>query len=225
MNVAVEICVVGVESALAAAEGGADRVELCEYLSVGGVTPSAGAIGLACRKLRIPLHVLIRPRAGDFIYSPLDLEVMERDVETAKSLGAAGVVLGVLHPDGSINVEHTSKLVQLARPMSVTFHKAFDECLAPETALEALCVIGVDRILTSGQRPSAREGIPLLAKLTDQANGRLVVMAGGRITEADATLLIEAGLREIHIGSNACEDGSTSASKVRRFVQLAHQSA
>ncbi|WP_422930906.1 copper homeostasis protein CutC [Singulisphaera sp. PoT] len=221
MSVAVEICVVGVPSAVAAAEGGADRVELCEYLEVGGVTPSAGAIQLACERLAIPVQVLIRPRPGDFVYSLIEMDVMARDIAIAKSLGAAAVVLGVLDSRGAIDVDRTAKLVELARPMSVTFHKAFDECKDPKAALESLCQIGVDRVLTSGQSPSAREGMDILRRLNEQAAGRLAVMAGGRIAEADIRPFIGAGLREIHIGSHVCDENRTSALKVRRLVELA----
>ncbi len=223
MRTAVEICVVGVESALAAAEGGADRVELCEYLSVGGITPSAGAIALACRKLEIPVQVLIRPRGGDFVYSAVEFEIMKHDVATAKALGAAAVVLGILETDQTINREQTARLIELAHPLSVTFHKAFDECPDAEEALETLCELGVARVLTSGQRSTAAEGAELLARLTSQARDRLVVMAGGRITEADAKHLIDLGIRELHIGSSACDERGTSAEKVRGFTTLARK--
>ena len=137
-KIMVEICVGDLESALAAEQGGADRVELCDNLSVGGTTPSAGTIAEACRRLTIPVHVLIRPRAGDFVPSPAELAAMRFDIEMARTLGAAGVVFGVLRPDATIDRDQTAALVELARPMSVTFHKAFDQMPDPERALETL---------------------------------------------------------------------------------------
>ena len=129
--VKVEICVSDVESAVAAEAGGADRVELCDNLSVGGTTPSAGAIALSCRCLSIPVSILIRPRAGDFVYSDLELKAMRHDIMSAKDLGAAGVVLGVLKPDATIDADRTEELAELARPLAVTFHKAIDQVSHP----------------------------------------------------------------------------------------------
>src|SRR3954447_3679785 len=126
MPVVVEICVQGIESALAAQAGGADRIELCEDLAIGGVTPSAGTIAVACRRLAIPVHVLIRPRGGDFTYTEAEYEVMRHDVEVAKSLGAAGVVIGLLDPARAIDRERTARLIEAARPLCITLHKAFD---------------------------------------------------------------------------------------------------
>ena len=140
-RVRVEICVGDVASAEAAQAGGAFRVELCEHLAVGGTTPSAGAIALACRRLFIPVHVLIRPRAGDFVYSELELAVMRHDIEVAKSLGAAGIVMGVLTAGGTIDREQTASLAAHARPLSLTFHKAFDQV---RDHLEALYTL-IDR--------------------------------------------------------------------------------
>jgi copper homeostasis protein len=217
----IEICVQGVSSAIAAQAGGAHRVELCEDLTVGGVTPSAGAIAVACRSLAIPANVLIRPRGGDFCYSNFEYEVMRHDIETAKALGAAGVVLGLLNRDASIDQERTARLVALARPMSVTFHKAFDECRDPHAALALLIELGIGRILTSGQSPSAILGIERLSELVRLARGRTVIMAGGRIEETHISALREAGLEEIHIGSSVCVGGQTDAERVRRAVRAA----
>ena len=156
-------------------------IELCDNLSVGGTTPSAGAIAVCCQSLSIPVHVLIRPRAGDFVYSDLEMEVMRHDIQAAKELGAAGVVLGVLKPDATIDGERTAELSALARPLAVTFHKAFDQVRSLPEALDGLIELGVDRVLSSGGRPTALEGVENLAALVARANGRLVVMAGGRL--------------------------------------------
>ena len=198
----VEICVSDVMSAIAAQAGGAHRVELCHNLAVGGTTPSAGAIALACRSLHIPVHVLIRPRAGDFVYSAIELEAMQHDIEVAKKLSAGGVVLGVLKRDATIDAERTAELIALARPLSVTFHKAFDEVRDPFEALETVIALGVDRILTSGGRATAVEGAPRLAALVERAKGRIVVMAGGRL-DADAVprVICEGHVSEVHLAS------------------------
>lgn len=218
-----EVCVQGIASALAASEGGAQRVELCEHLAVGGVTPSAGVIAVVCHRLTIPTHVLIRPRGGDFWYTDDELSAMVRDVETAKSAGATGVVLGLLRPDHTIDVEHTARFVELARPLSVTFHKAFDETPDAFEALETLMALGVDRVLTSGQASTAGDGIARLEQLVALAGDRIAVMAGGSITEGQLPALRTAGLREVHVGSAVQIEGKTDAALVRRFVREAQR--
>jgi copper homeostasis protein len=210
--VQVEICVGDVASAIAAESGGADRVELCDNLAVGGTTPSAGTIAESCRRLSIPVHVLIRPRAGDFIYSEPEIAVMRHDIAIAKSLGAAGVVLGVLTPFGSIDRELTAALIALARPLHVTFHKAFDQTHEPMQALDNLIALGVERVLTSGGRPTALEGIEALAKLVDRAGDRIAVMAGGRLSTSNLEAVIrQSRVNEVHLGSAASRtiEGST----------------
>jgi copper homeostasis protein len=221
MAVVVEICVQGIESALAAQEGGADRVELCEDLAVGGVTPSAGTIAFACRRLTIPVHVLIRPRGGDFAYTEAEFEVMRHDIQVARSLGAAGVVLGLLDPAGAIDRERTARLIEAARPRSITLHKAFDHAADSIEALGDLIGLGVERVLTSGGMAKAVDGLDRLVALNHRAAGRVIIMAGGRITEGDIPTLTDAGLREIHVGSAACAGGKTDAEKVRRIIGVA----
>ena len=158
-----EVCANGVESCLAAQAGGADRVELCAGIPEGGTTPSYGEIMVARRVLTTTrLHVIIRPRGGDFLYTPLELERMEADIEVARQLGADGIVIGCLHEDGTIDMEANRRLVEKAKGMSLTFHRAFDRCRDPFEALEQLIDLGFDRILTSGQQPKAIEGAPLL---------------------------------------------------------------
>ncbi len=219
----VEICVEGIESAMAAEAGGADRIELCEYRAVGGITPSAGTIGLACDRLRIPVHVLIRPRGGDFVHSDAEIEVMRRDIEAAKRLGAAGVVLGLLTTDRRIDRERTAELIALARPMSVTFHKGFDEIEDGVGALEELIGLGADRLLTSGGIGPARDHLGKLAEYAKRGAGRIAVLGGGSVTEEDIPKLIAAGLTEIHIGSAACSGGITDRGNVGRLVESARR--
>jgi copper homeostasis protein len=200
--VTVEICVGDVESAVAAESGGADRVELCDNLALGGTTPSAGMVAEACRRLAIPVHVLIRPRAGDFVYGEAELAVMRHDIEAAKSLGAAGVVLGILTPDAMIDRAETAAFVALARPLSVTFHKAFDVTSDLPAALDTLIALGVERVLTSGGPGSAIEGIETLVSLVERARGRIAVMAGGRLAMDNLeTIIRQAKVREVHLGS------------------------
>ncbi|MBT4499813.1 MAG: copper homeostasis protein CutC, partial [Gemmatimonadetes bacterium] len=183
-----EACVDSVASSVAAQQGGADRVELCADLIEGGITPGAGTIQLVRSRLTIPLHLLIRPRGGDFCYTDDEFEVMCIDIEQARTLGAGGVVLGLLHPDGSIDRERTALLVEHARPLSVTFHRAFDMARDPHQSLNLLIDLGIDRLLTSGQEATALEGADLIAALVQQAQNRIAIMAGGGITEENAAV-------------------------------------
>jgi copper homeostasis protein len=207
----VEVCVDSVESAVAAENGGAQRVELCCALLEGGLTPSAGAIDLARERLRIGLNVIIRPRGGDFLYTDGEHEVMLRDVDTARELGADGVVIGVLTPSGDVDVERTRELVERGRPMSVTFHRAFDMTRDPFAALEALIGLGIDRILTSGQEESALEGLDLLRELVSRAGDRIGVMVCGNVNEKNvARIARETRAKELHVtGFADVESGMT----------------
>ena len=218
MPVTVEICTETILGAIAAEQGGADRVELCSNLAAGGVTPSLGAVVVTCGGLAIPVHVLIRPRGGDFVYTRSEFDAMECDVVSAKPW-AAGVVLGLLTKNGRVNRARTAELIEAARPMSVTFHKAFDAAADPLRALDDLIELGVDRVLTSGRAATAREGLALLADLKRRAAGKIAILAGGSIAEADIPRLIGAGLDEIHVGSAALSEGITDAAKVRRIVE------
>lgn len=194
------MCVDSVESAVGAQVGGAARVELCDNLVEGGTTPGAGTIELARRALSIALNVIIRPRGGDFLYSDLEFEIMQRDIEYAKQLGADGVVIGILKPNGTIDHKRTKTLADRARPLSVTFHKAFDMTRDPFVALETLIEIGVNRVLTSGREYSAIEGLPLLTELVERAGDRIIIMPGGNLTARNIQQVIETtGAREAHL--------------------------
>lgn len=202
----VEVCLAGIESAVLAQSGGATRIELCENLAEGGTTPSQGMIALVREKLSIPVHAMIRPRGGDFCYSDLEFEVMQRDVATAVSLGVDGVVFGLLTPEGQVDVKRTRILMEAARPLAITFHRAFDVTADPLAAFEDLLTLGVDRLLTSGQQATAWEGRELIKQLQGRANGRLQIMAGSGINASNAAALIAAtGVGEIHVGS-ACTE-------------------
>lgn len=198
-----EICANGVESCIAAQEGGADRVELCAGIPEGGTTPSYGEIKIARRVLTTTrLHVIIRPRGGDFLYSPLELERMAADIDMARELGADGVVFGCLRSDGSLDTEANTMLMQHAKGMSVTFHRAFDRCAHPHQALEELISQGFDRILTSGQQPTALEGTPLLKELHEQAKGRIILLAGCGVNEQNiATIAQATNIHEFHFSA------------------------
>lgn len=212
-RVRVEICVGDVESAIAAECGGADRIELCDNLVVGGTTPSAGTIAESCRRLSIPVHVLIRPRAGDFIYSQAEIAAMRDDIEVVKALCAAGVVLGILTRDATIDHGQTAELIALARPMHITFHKAFDQTPDPLEALDVLMSLGVERVLTSGGSPTAVEGIETLAKLVDHAREKISVMAGGQLSTSNLeTVIRKSRVNEVHLGSAASQTVESSMS-------------
>lgn len=215
----VEICVDSVAGAVAAQAGGADRVELCDNLLEGGTTPSAGTIRVTRHHLRIGLHVIIRPRGGDFLYSEEEMEVMREDVRLAKELGANGVVIGCLTAQGEIDIERTRELIALARPLSVTFHRAFDMCREPKTALENLVELGVDRLLTSGQEAGCVEGIELLRDLQQQAAGRIIIMPGGGLTSRNVRkVVVETGVSEVHMSARKTVESGMSYRNARVFM-------
>ena len=203
MKYTFEVCANGVESCMAAQEGGANRVELCAGIPEGGTTPSYGEIKVARRVLAATrLHVIIRPRGGDFLYSPLELERMAIDIDVARELGADGVVFGCLRPDGSLDTEANAMLMQHAKGMSTTFHRAFDRCANPRKALEELVAQGFDRVLTSGQQPTAQEGTALLAELNSQAAGRITLLAGCGVNESNIAAIAKAtGIHEFHFSA------------------------
>ncbi len=195
----IEICCGSIQSAANAKAGGAVRIELCQGLVEGGTTPSPAMIDIAVRDLGLQVFVLVRPRSGDFCYNELEIKTMEEDVEFCKRAGVAGIVVGFLHPDGSIDTELTRRFVKLAAPLPVTFHRAFDRCPEPLKALEQIIDCGCARILTSGCKPTAMEGADLLKQLVQQANGRIKILAGSGITpENAAALKQQTGVPEIH---------------------------
>lgn len=198
-----EICANSVESCLAAQMGGADRVELCAGIPEGGTTPSYGNILIAREVLKeTKLHVIIRPRGGDFLYSPLEQRIMLKDIENAHQSGVDGVVFGCLTAEGKIDVPLMKLLIEASQNMSVTFHRAFDVCRNPEEALEEIIRLGCDRILTSGQQPTAEKGIPLLSKLQQKAEGRIQLLAGCGVNETNiARIAAETGIHEFHFSA------------------------
>ena len=200
MRPLIEICLEDVQSVLAAQEGGADRVELCSDLFEGGLTPSVGTVRTVLEKATIPVNCMIRPRGGDFCYSDLEFEVMKQDVLAFKEAGVNGIVFGILTPDGNVDVDRSRELIALARPLSVTFHRAFDMTRDPWKALEDLISLGVDRVLTSGQEATVGEGAGLLAELVKAAGDRIIVMPGCGITERNfERIRRQVGAKEYHV--------------------------
>ena len=195
----VEAAVETLESALAAERAGADRIELCVNLDDGGTTPGTGLTAAVIDGTQLPIFVLIRPRAGDFVYADDEIDLMTRDVETAANIGIAGIVTGALTSDRRVDVEQTRALVKAAGGLPVTFHRAFDSAINMPDALEQLIDLGVTRVLTSGGAPTALEGAEVIAALVNQARDRITVVAGGGIREHNVSdVIARTGVREVH---------------------------
>lgn len=221
-NVLLEICVTSLEYALAAERAGADRIELCSDLDCGGVTPSDGLMKAIRAQLRIPIHVLIRPRAGDFFYSAEEFSTMRRQIQNAKGLNMDGIVLGVLDQDSQVDIVRTRELVELAHPLPVTFHRAFDQTRCSQKSLEAVIHTGASRLLTSGCCPNAIQGLSTLTGLVRQAKGRLSVMPGSGITPANVIRVVRTtSAREIH-GSMLTTALRKTAKGEDRRLQIEH---
>ena len=200
MGKRIEICANSAQSALLAQKGGAYRVELCAGIPEGGTTPSAGEICVARALLKeTRLNVIIRPRGGDFLYSELEQEIMLRDIELCRNIGVDGVVIGCLTADGDVDIPAMKRLLEAAKGMDVTFHRAFDMCRYPRKALEDIISLGCNRILTSGQAPTAEQGIDLIVELVKQADGRIIIMPGCGVRPNNIRKIADAtGATEFH---------------------------
>ena len=207
MDFQLEICANSIRSALAAQQGGADRIELCDNMADGGTTPSYGLISLCKKLLQIPVFPIVRPRGGDFLYLQEEFEVMKQDVIACRALGCDGVAIGMLNEDGSIDTDRCAELIALARPMQVTFHRAFDRCNNLEKGLEDIIRMGCERVLTSGGEVYAADAIPVLKKLVHQANGRISIMPGSGINEENIFRIAKnSGANEFHSTAKTFSD-------------------
>ena len=229
MSFKLEICCFNLPSALIAQEAGAHRVELCASPDEGGTTPGPGTIRTARERLHIELYPIIRPRGGDFLYTDEEYRIMIRDLEYAKTVGCNGVVIGLLNADGSIDKARSARLVELAYPLGVTFHRAFDWAVNPFEALEDLISIGCERILTSGQRPTAIEGADMIDKLVRQADERIIIMPGSGIRASNiAALAAKTAAGEYHSSArtkqrSAMEYINTAMSEDSSYVMTNRQ--
>jgi copper homeostasis protein len=195
----VEAAVETLDSSLAAERAGADRIELCDNLSEGGTTPDGELVAAIVERIRLPVFVLIRPRAGDFVYSESEFDVMIRDIDLTRTMGIAGIVTGVLDANGGVDVKRTRSLVKAAGGLPVTFHRAIDSAADLPVALDDAIDAGVSRVLTSGGAPSAREGVEVIAALVKQSGGRVSIIAGGGIREQNVREVIaRTGAHEVH---------------------------
>lgn len=221
-----EISVESLDCAIAAERAGADRIELCEYLAVGGVTPSELLMRETRAAVALPIFAMIRPRDENFVYSASELAQMRSEIALAKSCGMNGLVLGILHSDNTVNVKHTRELVELARPLPVTFHRAFDETPDLRAALASVISVGATRILTSGGKQTALDGATFLAELVSNAAGRIAILPGGGINASNLSEVVRlTRAREFHSGlGSTLPYGQSSASSfesaVRELVQL-----
>ncbi len=210
----IEIATSDFATTRSAVEGGADRIELCANLAEGGTTPSYGTIKQCREAFDVPLYPIIRPRGGDFLYSKDEFDAMMHDVRLCKALGCDGIVVGLLNMDGTIDIVRTAQLLEAVYPMGVTFHRAFDRCKDPFEALDQLIEIGCERILTSGQKPSAMDGVDLVAELNKKADDRIVIMPGSGVRKENIKMLAEkTGCTEFH---------SSLRSKAKSAMQFIH---
>jgi copper homeostasis protein len=214
LNYIIEIATTDFITTKSAVEGGADRIELCAALTEGGITPSYGTI-IKCREaFDVQIFPIIRNRSGDFLYTDDEFEIMMHDVKLCKQIGCDGVVIGVLHKDGSIDIQRTAKLVETAYPLEATFHRAFDRCKDPFEALEQLIKIGCQRILTSGQQPTAPQGVELIAQLVKAADERIIIMPGSGVRKEN--------IKELQQKTGAIEFHSSLRSKANSQMQFIH---
>jgi copper homeostasis protein len=225
-EIVLEVCVASLEACIAAREGGAARLEVCSALDVGGLTPGWELVESAVKRAGLPVHVMIRPRAGDFVYSETELLAMQRSIDEAKDLGTDGVVFGVLRGDRSVDTVRARLLVERARPMQITFHRAFDEVGDLDAALEDVIALGCDRILTSGGAPDVVAGAGMLARLVARAGGRIAIAVGGGLRLKDAQELArKTGATHFHGSLTESTGGSVAGGTVdpavvRRMLEL-----
>lgn len=215
-----EICANSYQSAINAQVAGADRIELCTDLSVGGLTPSVKLLKQVLNALIIPVFVLIRPRSGNFCYSNAEFKTMIEDIQRFKDLGCHGIVSGILKSDNTLDVERTKVLIEHSKPLPFTCHRAFDDVPNPMKALDQLIAIGVDRLLSSGQETSAELGLELLKRLKEKADGNLIILPGGGINPIHAKLFKEAGFKELHASAKAINNNQEIYSDTKKIKAI-----
>lgn len=213
----VEVCANSFESAKNADVANASRIELCSELGVGGITPSYGLIKKVMNDLNIVTHVLIRPRSGNFTFSEEEFECMQQDIELCKSLGCQGIVSGVLNLDNTIDVKRTKKLVDLAYPMSFTFHRAFDLVPNPIASIAILEDLGVNCILSSGQQPKAFDGLALLQEMQHQTK-KILIMPGSGINAENIDAFVNSGFKAVHFSAISNDDDNTNNNQRISFI-------
>ena len=218
MTITIEVCVDNIESLLTAQQSGADRIELCSALALGGLTPNAGFVQKSIDLTTIPLYTIIRPRAGDFVYSEQEIDIMVSDIKFMKLLGIEGVVIGALTSDGDIDEAALKRLMSASRDIGVTFHRAFDLCNDPKQALEILINAGCERVLTSGQQAKAEQGCELIKQLVAQADGRISIMPGAGVNPENAEKIIAlTQVKELHLSGKTTRK---STMKLNSAVQM-----
>jgi len=203
----IEICVDSVDSAVRAQNAGAGRIELCSSLLEGGLTPPLSLVRMVCESVEIPVHVMIRPRGGDFLYSDAEFQQMKKDIHHFSKGNVKGFVFGILHDDGSIDDDRCRALISICKPLHVTFHRAFDMTSDPFLALEEIIALGANTILTSGHRQIAEDGFELIQELVKRSGARISIMAGGGVNASNVQLLHEAGVRDFHFTARKKVDG------------------
>ena len=219
-----EVCCGSVKHAVSAAQAGAQRVELCDNLVEGGTTPSSGMIRLSVETVKVPVMVMIRPRGGDFLYTDLEFEVMLRDIANVKNSGANGVVFGILNPDGTIDMERSSRLVDAARPLQVTFHRAFDVTRDLIESLDTLCEMAVDRVLTSAGSACLRQALPLLSELVVAGGDSIKIMGCGGVEPSHVDeLLVATGITELHVGATRSVESQMQYQVNNLFMGRSHR--
>lgn len=219
-NTRVEICANGLASALTAEQGGADRIELCRSLELDGLTPNPRTVRATIEKLQIPVHLLIRPRDGNFIHTDKEIKTIIGQIAMAQDTGCAGVVCGALNSRNEIDLEVTRKLLQVAGNLHFTFHRAFDQISDQASALEQLIDLGVNRVLTSGGELSALKGIKSLSRLLKQANGRIEIMPGAGINSSNVNQFLDAGFKSIHLSASLNKGSGQSGSPRTQLAEV-----
>ena len=203
-----EVCTEGVEMSVDAYQAGATRIELCAAIAQGGITPSAGVIEQVCKSVKCPVHVMIRPRAGDFLYSSYDFAAMLDDISAAKDLGAEGVVFGLLDADGLIDTERCEKLLDAAVGMKTVFHRAFDMAADPYGSFNMIQELGFDVLLTSGRRQTAKDGMEVIRQLVSRKKSNIQIMAGSGVSPSNAAILASTGVQALHFTCKKIMDGA-----------------